>query len=86
MGCHIYLTEFYTFITASHFIHIVSLMLQLQVLIQADTVLFYHCPSLNFQIFTTVLSSVPALGLTQPPIQWVPGALSLGGKVAGASS
>jgi hypothetical protein len=29
------------------------------------------------------MSSRPALGSTQPPIQWVPGALSLGGKAAG---
>jgi hypothetical protein len=29
-------------------------------------------------------SSRPALGSTQPPIQWVPGALAPGGKVAGA--
>jgi hypothetical protein len=33
-------------------------------------------------LFTTV--SRTALGSTQPPIQWVPGALSLGGKAAGA--
>jgi hypothetical protein len=31
-------------------------------------------------------SSRPALGSTQPPIQWVPGALSPGGKAAGAWS
>jgi hypothetical protein len=34
------------------------------------------------RIFST--SSRPALGSTQPPMQWVPGALSPGGKVAGA--
>jgi len=27
--------------------------------------------------------SIPALGPTQPPIQWVPGALSLGVKLLG---
>jgi hypothetical protein len=30
------------------------------------------------------VSSRLTLGSTQPPIQWVPGALSLGGKVTGA--
>jgi hypothetical protein len=29
------------------------------------------------------ISSIPALGPTQPPIQWVPGALSLGVKRPG---
>jgi hypothetical protein len=33
---------------------------------------------LGIFLFTT--ESRPALGLTQPPIQWVPGALSLGVK------
>jgi hypothetical protein len=37
----------------------------------------------NF-LFTTV--SRPALGATQPPVQWVPEALSLGSKTAGAWS
>jgi hypothetical protein len=36
---------------------------------------------LGIFLFTTV--SKTALGLTQPPIQWVPGALSLGNKAAG---
>jgi hypothetical protein len=36
---------------------------------------------LGIFLFTTV--SRPALGLTQPPIQWVPGALSLGVKRPG---
>jgi hypothetical protein len=31
---------------------------------------------LGILLFTT--ASIPALGPTQPPIQWVPGALSLG--------
>jgi hypothetical protein len=35
----------------------------------------------NFLLST---SSTPALGSTQPPIQWVPGALSQGGKAVGA--
>jgi hypothetical protein len=37
---------------------------------------------LRIFLFTTM--SRTALKPTQPPIQWVPGALSLGGKVAGA--
>jgi hypothetical protein len=36
---------------------------------------------LGFFLFTT--ASRPALGPTQPPIQWVPGALSLGVKLPG---
>jgi hypothetical protein len=49
---------------------------------------------LSFRLFTPGLMDLPcyglslemkcALGPTQPPIQWVPGALSLGGKAAGA--
>jgi hypothetical protein len=37
----------------------------------------------NF-LFST--SSRPVLGPTQPPIQWIPGALSPGGKAAGSRS
>jgi hypothetical protein len=37
---------------------------------------------LGIYLFTTAYRKV--LGLTQPPIQWVPGALSLGGKTAEA--
>jgi len=41
----------------------------------------------NFQqeqgIFLFTAVSIPALGLTQPPIQWVSGALSLGVKWLG---
>jgi hypothetical protein len=36
---------------------------------------------LGIILFTT--ASRPTLGPTQPPIQWVPGALSLGVKVSG---
>jgi hypothetical protein len=36
---------------------------------------------LGIFLFTT--ASITALGPTQPPIQWVPGALSLEGKAAG---
>jgi hypothetical protein len=35
-------------------------------------------------LYTTVFR--PTVGPTQPPIQWVPGALPLGGKAAGAWS
>jgi hypothetical protein len=35
-------------------------------------------------IFLFTTASRPALRPIQPPIQWVPGALSLGGKAAGA--
>jgi hypothetical protein len=34
-------------------------------------------------IFIFTIASRPALGLTQPPIQWVPGDLSLGVKLLG---
>jgi hypothetical protein len=34
--------------------------------------------------FHLSMSCIPALGPTQPPIQWVPGALSPRGKAAGA--
>jgi hypothetical protein len=37
-------------------------------------------------IFSFTTASRTALGPTQPPIQWVPGALYLGGKAAGAWS
>jgi hypothetical protein len=33
-------------------------------------------------IFLSIIVSRPALGLTQPPVQWVTGALSLRGKAA----
>jgi hypothetical protein len=36
------------------------------------------------EIFLFFMSSRPALGPTQPPIQWVPGALSAGVKRQGA--
>jgi hypothetical protein len=39
---------------------------------------------LGIFLFTTV--SRPALESTQPPIQWAPGALSLGGKAVVACS
>jgi hypothetical protein len=39
---------------------------------------------LGIFLFTT--ASRPALGPTQPPIQWVPGALSLGAKRSGRES
>jgi hypothetical protein len=35
-------------------------------------------------IFLFIATSRPTLGLTQPPIQWVPGTLFPGGKAAGA--
>jgi hypothetical protein len=35
-------------------------------------------------IFLFTIASRMALGPTQPPIQWIPGALSLGGKAARA--
>jgi hypothetical protein len=38
----------------------------------------------SFIIFPFTTASRPALGPTQPPIQWVPEALSLGDKAAGA--
>jgi hypothetical protein len=42
---------------------------------------FYSRPGLGIFLFTT--ASRTALGPTQPPIQWVPGALSLGVKWPG---
>jgi hypothetical protein len=41
-----------------------------------------QCLGLAFCLFAT--GSRMALGPTQPPIQWVPGALSRGSKVVGA--
>jgi hypothetical protein len=43
---------------------------------------FDYRRGLGIFLFTT--ASRTALGLTQPPIQWVPGALSLRGEAAGA--
>jgi len=43
---------------------------------------FESLQGLGIFLFTTM--SRPALGPIQPPIQWVPGALSLGGKAVGA--
>jgi hypothetical protein len=40
---------------------------------------FDYSQGLGIFLYTT--ASRPALGLTQPPIQWVPGALSLGVKL-----
>jgi hypothetical protein len=37
-------------------------------------------PSGGQEIFLFTVVSVPSLGPTQPPIQWVPGALTLGVK------
>jgi hypothetical protein len=37
-------------------------------------------------IFLFTTSSKPALGLTQPPIQWVPGALTPGIKLSGCEA
>jgi hypothetical protein len=42
---------------------------------------FYSLQGLGIFLFTS--ASRPALGPTQPPIQWVPGALSLGVKGTG---
>jgi len=36
------------------------------------------------EIYLNKVLSVENMGLTQPPIEWVAGALSLGGTVAGA--
>jgi hypothetical protein len=38
----------------------------------------------GLRIFLFTTASRTALGLTQPPIQWVPGSLSLGSKAAGS--
>jgi len=38
------------------------------------------------EIFLFTTASRTALGTTQPPIQWVPGALYMGSKVAGSRS
>jgi hypothetical protein len=38
----------------------------------------------GLEIFPFSAVSRPALGRTQPPIHWVPGALSLGVKLPGA--
>jgi len=42
--------------------------------------LIYRSEGLGIFLFTTV--SRTALGPTQPPVQWVPEVLSMGGKVA----
>jgi hypothetical protein len=38
----------------------------------------------GLRIFLFTTASKTALRLTQPPVQWVPGALSLGSKAAGS--
>jgi hypothetical protein len=40
-------------------------------------------PGRGWKFFSLTLASRPALGPTQPPMQWVPGALSLGVKWPG---
>jgi hypothetical protein len=40
-------------------------------------------PSRGWEIFLPTTASRPAMGLTQTPFQWVPGALSLGVKQGG---
>jgi hypothetical protein len=49
-----------------------------------DDRVFESRQELGIFLFTTV--SRPALGPTQPPIQWVPGALSLGVKRRGCEA
>jgi hypothetical protein len=46
-------------------------------------IVFCRLPGGGLGIFLFTTASRPALGPTQPPIQWVPGALSLGVKRLG---
>jgi hypothetical protein len=69
----------------SYYVLLMADYLSYSWMLQWRTVLAYSCIFVEYKpgIFLFATVSSPALGPTQPPIQWVPGALSLGVKWPG---